>query len=116
MSASSPGQVVGSLAVDGGDRFSDLDLTFGIAEQARVADVLADWTQTLIDELAAVQLAELDRGPDDHLPGSFLTAGLLQLGSLDDAGGPVRPPGHVQAPVRRNDAAGGVPPAPSMAR
>jgi hypothetical protein len=26
------GAAVGSLAVDGGDRFSDLDLTFGIAD------------------------------------------------------------------------------------
>jgi len=68
---------VGSLAVDGGDRFSDLDLTFGIAEQARVADVLADWTQTLIDELAAVQLAELHRGPTTYRV--FLLPALLQL-------------------------------------
>ena len=51
------GAAVGSLAVGGGDRYSDLDLTFGVAEQARVVDVLADWTQSLIDELAAVQLA-----------------------------------------------------------
>jgi hypothetical protein len=71
------GAAVGSLAVDGGDRFSDLDLTFGIAEQARVADVLADWTQTLIDELAAVQLAELDRGPTTYRV--FLLPDLLQL-------------------------------------
>ena len=41
---------VGSLAVDSGDRFSDLDVTFGIADQVQVADVLDDWTRTLIDE------------------------------------------------------------------
>ena len=95
------GAAVGSLAVDGGDRFSDLDLTFGVAEQARVADVLADWTQTLIDELAAVQLAELERGPTTYRV--FLLPDLLQVGSLDDAGGPVPcRRATVQAPVRRN--------------
>jgi hypothetical protein len=71
------GAAVGSLAVGGGDRFSDLDLTFGVAEQARVADVLADWTQMLIAELAAVQLAELDRGPTTYRV--FLLPDLLQL-------------------------------------
>ncbi|HET7928004.1 MAG TPA: nucleotidyltransferase domain-containing protein [Actinomycetota bacterium] len=71
------GAAVGSLAVDGGDRFSDLDLTFGVAERARVADVLADWTQTLIDELAAVLLAELERGPTTYRV--FLLPDLLQL-------------------------------------
>jgi hypothetical protein len=49
--------------VDGGDRFSDLDLTFGIADHVPVADVLNDWTRTLIDELDAVHLADLERGP-----------------------------------------------------
>jgi hypothetical protein len=57
------GAAVGSLAVDGGDRFSDLDLTFGIADPARVADVLGDWTGTLADEDGAVQLADLPVGP-----------------------------------------------------
>ena len=71
------GAAVGSLALGGGDRFSDLDLTFGVAERARVADVLADWTQTLIDELAAVQLAELERGPTTYRV--FLLPDLLQL-------------------------------------
>ena len=31
------GAVVGSLAVDGGDRFSDVDLTFAVADQVPVA-------------------------------------------------------------------------------
>jgi uncharacterized protein DUF4157 len=35
---------MGSLAVDRGDRFSDLDLTFGIADEVPVSAVLADWT------------------------------------------------------------------------
>jgi hypothetical protein len=57
------GAAVGSLAVDDGDRFSDLDLTFGIADHVAVTEVLDDWTTTLIDELGAVQLADLERGP-----------------------------------------------------
>jgi len=60
------GAVVGSLAVDEGDRFSDLDLTFGISDDVRVADVLDDWTSALTDELSAVQLADLDRGPTTY--------------------------------------------------
>jgi hypothetical protein len=60
------GAVVGSLAVDGGDRFSDLDLTFGIADHVPVADVLDDWTRTLIDELDAVHLADLERGATSY--------------------------------------------------
>ena len=50
---------VGSLAVDGGDRFSDVDLSFGIADHVPVAAVLNAWTRTLIDQLEAVHLADL---------------------------------------------------------
>ena len=56
------GAVVGSLAFDDGDRFSDLDLTFGVADHAEVAGVLDDWTRTLVDEFDAVPLVDLDRG------------------------------------------------------
>jgi hypothetical protein len=57
------GAAVGSLAVGSGDRFSDLDLTFGIADGLPVADVLDGWTRTLTEELDAVQLADLEAGP-----------------------------------------------------
>src|SRR5919204_1647251 len=60
------GAAVGSLAVDGGDRFSDLDLTFGIADHVPVADVLDDWTRTLTGELHAVRLADLEHGPTTY--------------------------------------------------
>jgi hypothetical protein len=70
------GAAVGSLAVDGGDRFSDLDLTFSIADHVPVADVLHDWTRTLSDELAAVPLADLARGPTTYRV--FLLADALQ--------------------------------------
>ena len=73
-----PGAVVGSLAVDGGDRFSDLDLTFGIASHVPVTEVLDDWTTTLVDEVGAVQLADLERGPTIYRV--FLLPDALQLG------------------------------------
>jgi hypothetical protein len=71
------GAVVGSLAVDGGDRFSDVDLTFGIADHVQLADVLDDWTRTLVEELDAVQLADLERGPTTYRV--FLLPDALQL-------------------------------------
>jgi hypothetical protein len=58
------GAAVGSLAVDGGgDRFSDLDLTFGIADGVPVTEVLDDWTRKLSQDKDALQLADLERGP-----------------------------------------------------
>src|SRR5262245_38699364 len=57
------GAEVGSLAVGTGDRFSDLDLTFAVADGVQVEDVLADWTRTLGDELGAVRLVDLEVGP-----------------------------------------------------
>jgi hypothetical protein len=56
------GAAVGSLAVGTGDRFSDLDLTFGIADGVPVAQVLDSWTRTLSEELDALQLADLTAG------------------------------------------------------
>ncbi len=60
------GAAVGSLAVGSGDRFSDLDLTFGIVDRIPVADMLDAWTHTLGDELAAVPLVDLKRGPTTY--------------------------------------------------
>jgi hypothetical protein len=60
------GAAVGSLAVDGGDRYSDLDLTFGIADHVQVNDVLLDWTRRLVEELEAVHLVDLERGPTTY--------------------------------------------------
>src|SRR5204863_4350797 len=72
------GAAVGSLAVDGGgDRFSDLDLTFGIADHVPVAGVLDDWTTRLVVELDAVTLADLERGLTIYRV--FLLPGALQL-------------------------------------
>jgi len=55
------GAVVGSLAVDGGDRFSDLDLTFAVADGVSVAGVVDDWTRRLVGELEAIRLVDLQR-------------------------------------------------------
>lgn len=71
------GAAVGSLAVDVGDRFSDVDLTFGVADDLRVADVLDDWTRTLSEEFDAVPLADLERGPTTYRV--FLLPDALQL-------------------------------------
>lgn len=71
------GAAVGSLAVDNADRFSDVDFTFGISEAVRVTDVLDDWTRTLTDELDAVSLADLERGPTTYRV--FLLPDTLQL-------------------------------------
>jgi hypothetical protein len=49
---------VGSSAV-GGDRWSDLDLTFGVRDGVAVQGVLADWTRTMVEEFAAVELFDL---------------------------------------------------------
>jgi hypothetical protein len=60
------GAAVGSLALDGGDRFSDLDLTFAVADDVAVAEVLDDWTRRLVDERDAVPLTDLERGPTTY--------------------------------------------------
>jgi hypothetical protein len=71
------GALVGSLAVDAGDRFSDVDLTFGITDRVPVVDVLDDWTGPLVDQLDAVPLVDLVRGPTTYRV--FLLPKALQL-------------------------------------
>jgi hypothetical protein len=70
--------VVGSLALDGGgDRFSDLDLTFGVADRVPVTEVLDDWATRLAEDLGAVPLADLERGLTRYRV--LLFPGALQL-------------------------------------
>ena len=57
------GAIVGSLALGGGDRHSDLDLTFAVAEGVPVGEVISDWTGTLHDELDALPILDLERPP-----------------------------------------------------
>lgn len=53
------GAVVGSLALGEGDRWSDLDLTFAVVDGEPIADVLAEWTRSLVADLDAVHLFDL---------------------------------------------------------
>lgn len=70
------GAAVGSLANGGGDRFSDLDLAFGVVGCEPV-EVLDDWMGVLADDLAAVHLFDLPSGP--WLYRVFLFPGALQV-------------------------------------
>jgi hypothetical protein len=54
--------VIGSLALGEGDDWSDLDFTFGLAEDASKRDVLAGWTRELAHAFDAVPLLDLDAG------------------------------------------------------
>jgi len=71
------GAVVGSLALSGGDRWSDLDLTFAVADNVPVPDVLEDWTRKLVQELDAVHLFDLPSGASIYRV--FLLPGCLQF-------------------------------------
>jgi hypothetical protein len=51
--------VIGSSTGGGGDRWSDIDLGFGLAESITVTDVLTDWTSRLEKEFKAVHLFDL---------------------------------------------------------
>jgi len=53
------GAEIGATARGGGDRWSDLDLTFGVADHASTAEVLADWTSDLAATFAAVHLFDI---------------------------------------------------------
>ena len=71
------GALVGSLANGGGDRLSDLDLTFGVAEGVEPIGVLDDWAAALAAELGAVRLFDL-RSDATHYR-VFLLPGALQV-------------------------------------
>ncbi len=71
------GAVVGSLARTEGDRWSDLDLTFGVADDVPLREVLDDWTRTLVQEFNAAQLFDLPSGASIYRV--FLLPGCLQF-------------------------------------
>jgi hypothetical protein len=71
------GAVVGSLALDEGDRWSDLDLTFAVADDLSIFDVLEDWTSVLVREFDAAQLFDLPSGASVYRV--FLLPGCLQF-------------------------------------
>jgi hypothetical protein len=55
------GALLGSLSKGAGDRWSDLDLTFGVVAGTSINDVLADWTAHMLQGFAAVPLFDLPR-------------------------------------------------------
>ncbi len=71
------GAIVGSLARDEGDRWSDLDLTFAVADTLPLQDVLADWMRTIVDEFDVAHLFDLPSGASIYRV--FLLPGCLQF-------------------------------------
>ena len=71
------GAVVGSLALGEGDRWSDLDLTFAVADDISMFDVLEDWTRTIVTEFDAAHLFDLPSGASIYRV--FLLPGCLQF-------------------------------------
>jgi hypothetical protein len=69
--------VVGSLAHHPGDRWSDLDLTFAVADDVPVQSVLADWSARLVREFGAVRLFDLPSSGTIYRV--FLLPGCLQF-------------------------------------
>ena len=71
------GAVIGSLALGEGDRWSDLDLTFGVADKYSVFEVLEDWTTKVAKAFDAVHLFDLPSGASIYRV--FLLPGCLQF-------------------------------------
>lgn len=69
--------LVGSLATDQADQWSDIDLTFGVAHGTEPADVIADWSQDLASDFAACTLLDLYSGGAQYRV--FLMPGCLQV-------------------------------------
>ena len=71
------GAVVGSLAHDEGDRWSDLDLTFAVADGLPIRNVFDKWTRILVREFDAVHLFDLPSGATIYRV--FMLPGCLQF-------------------------------------
>jgi hypothetical protein len=71
------GAVVGSLASSEGDRWSDLDLTFGVADGVALPEVLDDFTVDLGRKFNAIHLFDLPSGAAIYRV--FLLPGCLQF-------------------------------------
>lgn len=56
------GAIVGSLALDEEFLWSDLDLTFAVADDLPVFEILEDWTCSLVEKFEAVRLFDLPSG------------------------------------------------------
>src|SRR5438067_6528284 len=56
------GALTGSMALGGGDRWSDIDVAFGIIDGITPEAVLADWTQVLEREYGVLDHFDLRAG------------------------------------------------------
>lgn len=68
---------VGAEAAGRVDRWSDLDLTFGVADGVSVEEILDQWTREVGGELGAVHLFDVHVGPTVYRV--FLLPGNLQV-------------------------------------
>ncbi|MEP6973357.1 MAG: hypothetical protein ABI869_04330 [Actinomycetota bacterium] len=86
------GAVLGSLAHDEGDKWSDLDLMFAVAEDVPVAEVQEAWSEALARECNAAELFDLRSGPIIYrvflLPNSLELDLSFTPASTFGAGGP----------------------------
>jgi predicted nucleotidyltransferase len=71
------GAVVGSLARESGDPWSDLDLSFAVKDGVPVQDVLGEWSERLVEEFDAIALFDLPSGGAIYRV--FLLRGCLQF-------------------------------------
>ena len=71
------GAIVGSMALSDGDRFSDLDLTFGVADEFSMYEVLEEWTRQIVKEFDAAHLFDVTSGASIYRV--FLIPGCLQF-------------------------------------
>ena len=69
--------VTGSAAAECEDRWSDIDLAFGVADAAELPDVLIDWTQHMYDQHLAVHHFDIKSGAWVYRV--FLLPGTLQV-------------------------------------
>ena len=69
--------VTGSAAVGGEDRWSDIDLAFGVSDAGELPDVLADWTAHMYREYLALHHLDVHSGASIYRV--FLLPSTLQV-------------------------------------
>ncbi len=85
------GALVGSIARGAEDRWSDLDLTFVVADDVPLGDVLLDWTRQMDAALGAVPLWDVRVRSRTYRV--FLLPGLLQVDLSFTPASQLRPAG-----------------------
>jgi len=69
--------ITGSAALGAGDRWSDIDLAFGISDRAGLHDALADWTNVMYRDHGAIHHVDVNFGAAVYRV--FLLASTLQV-------------------------------------